>query len=385
MEIWNDKEALIKMEIDIDFILRDDLREWIFKEDENGKRYRERIWDKITEFGVENWFKAKGYPTNLDSVWKNRYCGGTETAQEEMMGGCYKAEEVSIEKRGYILWENYLPIDMWNDKELREDYKVGTKEYYDRIAEEEARVKKYDKKEKKKNEEIVKNEQDLTDIEKSNEQDLTDEKSNLSIGFDERGLYQNSSLTKPRNQLGSWSSGGGEVGKTNEEIMEKLLDFYRNNLKKPLSKEETPFTTTLDIKNCEVRISDEARAFLVLKGFDFKKFEEEEMKLKNSQVLATNEDLMKAKTFELMEKSMTKLRDECSAIRGYFECFLNRHKTNEKNPYFLKKINELGIVTTDLNKLKELYDSKANIYQIYYKKVYQMRWNTKCNDEYSYV
>jgi hypothetical protein len=136
-------KCIIQNIFDFD-IMRDDLREWIFKEDEIG-RYRERIWAKIEEFGVEKWFKAKGYPTEKTSVWKNRYCGTLTTMEEENKGNCATNEDSSLENKGYILWENYLPEALWNDKELSLSYRVGTKEYFDRIKEEEAHEKKYSK------------------------------------------------------------------------------------------------------------------------------------------------------------------------------------------------------------------------------------------------
>jgi len=123
-------------------IMQEDLRDWIFKEDLEGNRYRERIWDKIKEFGVEKWFKAKGYPTEKDSVWKNRYCGTLTTLGRQIIDIKWR----TIEDEGYLLWENYLPESIWNDKELSLSYKVGTKEYHDRIKEEEAHDKKYSKK-----------------------------------------------------------------------------------------------------------------------------------------------------------------------------------------------------------------------------------------------
>jgi hypothetical protein len=84
--IFKDKEGneiIVKDEvIDENFILKEDLRDWVFKEDSDGNRYRERIIDVIERIGVEKWFKLKGYPTDEKSVWKNRYGGGLRTLGE---------------------------------------------------------------------------------------------------------------------------------------------------------------------------------------------------------------------------------------------------------------------------------------------------------------
>ena len=117
------------------FIMKDDLRDWIFKEDKKGNRYRERIWELIEKIGDEEWFKLKGYPINSDSVWKNRYTGSLSKLGEE--SGLY------------LLWENNLPIDVWNDKDLFAEYKEGTKEFYEKREQENADDKKYNRKSKK--------------------------------------------------------------------------------------------------------------------------------------------------------------------------------------------------------------------------------------------
>jgi len=117
------------------FIMKDDLRDWIFKEDKKGNRYRERIWELIEKIGDEEWFKLKGYPINSDSVWKNRYTGSLSKLGEE--SGLY------------LLWENNLPIDVWNDKDLFAEYKKGTKEFYEKKEQENADDKKYNRKSKK--------------------------------------------------------------------------------------------------------------------------------------------------------------------------------------------------------------------------------------------
>lgn len=87
-----EQKVYTTQEIDI---MRDDLREIIFLEDEKG-RFRERIMDAIELFGITNWFKAKGYPISLDSIWKNRYTGDKDT--------------LAILGLNYCTWENYLPL-----------------------------------------------------------------------------------------------------------------------------------------------------------------------------------------------------------------------------------------------------------------------------------
>jgi len=102
-------------------IMRDDLRNYIFCEDSDRKRYRERIWDKIKEFGVVKWFEAKGFPTNAESVWCNRYTG-TETTLGEQVEGCNNAvrNENTLEEQGYYLWENYCPKELFDKCPLTE-------------------------------------------------------------------------------------------------------------------------------------------------------------------------------------------------------------------------------------------------------------------------
>lgn len=137
--------------IDSNFIMRDDLRDWNFREDDNGMRYRERIFEQIQKFGVINWFKAKGYPTNPESLWKNRYTGSIEELQEGVKQGL-------IEQgwNGLTLWENWLPVELWNDKELMDEYKKGTSAYVKRIKEEEEDKKKWEKIERNKLRKAVK-------------------------------------------------------------------------------------------------------------------------------------------------------------------------------------------------------------------------------------
>ena len=112
------------MIINEEYVLKTDLtelRDILFKEDEEG-RYRERVMDAIRAIGTTKWFKARGLPTEEDSVWKNRYCGTETTLKKEIegWGGNFKH---SIEREGYFLWENYLPIDIWTDKDLHAEYK----------------------------------------------------------------------------------------------------------------------------------------------------------------------------------------------------------------------------------------------------------------------
>jgi len=104
--------------IDNDFIMRDDLHEWIFIEDSEGNRYRERIMDKIKEFGIENWFKAKGYPLNEDSVWKNRHTASLTTLKDDIHQFDNEFRTGTFEEQAYYLWEHWLPLDIWNEKEM---------------------------------------------------------------------------------------------------------------------------------------------------------------------------------------------------------------------------------------------------------------------------
>jgi hypothetical protein len=91
-------------------------KDWIFKEDENGDRYRERIMDVIMkEIGVEGWFRLKGYPINPESVWKNRYTGSLITLNEDIHRFDNEFRTSNLESKGYFLWENNLPIEIWNE------------------------------------------------------------------------------------------------------------------------------------------------------------------------------------------------------------------------------------------------------------------------------
>ena len=131
--------------IDKTFVMKDNLRDWIFKEDSKG-RYRERIIKLLEEIGVENWFKLKGYPTNSDSVWKNRCTGSLITLEEDIHRFDNENRKGNLQEKGYYLWENNLPIEIWNDKDMNESHKKGTKEFYERKEEERANDKKYNRK-----------------------------------------------------------------------------------------------------------------------------------------------------------------------------------------------------------------------------------------------
>jgi len=111
-------------EFDTD-IMRDDLRNFIFCEDNEGNRYRERIWDKIKEFGVVKWFEAKGYPTEASSVWCNRYTGSEITLGEEVeRHNSAIRKENTLEQQGYLLWENNCPKEIFDKCELTETTKI---------------------------------------------------------------------------------------------------------------------------------------------------------------------------------------------------------------------------------------------------------------------
>jgi hypothetical protein len=141
-EIHKETKIHIGIIIDDKFIMRDDLRDWVFEEDEDG-RFRERIIDEIERIGVLNWFKIKGYPINPESIWKNRYTGSLGTLGEEIHEYDNEFKTGNLQERGYYLWENNLPIEIWNDKDLMEQYRVGSLEYTRRIMEEEKARKKY--------------------------------------------------------------------------------------------------------------------------------------------------------------------------------------------------------------------------------------------------
>lgn len=391
-------------------IMREDLRDWIFVgEDTEEGRYREKIIDKIKEFGVKKWFEARGYPTNPESIWKNRYCGTTETLKEDLTK-FNKQIDVSfdelIEQKGYYTWENSLPENMWNDKEMFEEYKVGTKEYLARKEQEEKDAKKYNKKPKSQKplfeEDEDEEDEDLdgeeefepsenygnskTTIEQIKKESIcpiivceevdgeikeVKEEMTSTFSVKSNGLVFDSLLYEER--IGNcWGSGH----LTEKDAMDKLLGFYKQILSKPYSEVDTPFTTNQKIENCKVTFTKEAKDWLISKGFDFSKFEEEEKKLRGSQQITTPELLAKAKTFELMEKSMDKLRKECWAIRAYFESFLDAKDLCGKRKSAIAKLIDLQIDYLDLNKLRDVYESKAKIFKLYYQKVHFMRWGT---------
>ena len=106
-------------------IMRDDLRNYVFYENELGHRYREKIMDKIKEFGVVNWFKAKGFPTNEESVWCNRYTGTETTLGEQVRGYTnHLRNDDTLEEQGYYLWENWCPKDIFDKCELTETREI---------------------------------------------------------------------------------------------------------------------------------------------------------------------------------------------------------------------------------------------------------------------
>ena len=128
-------EQINDLKIDKDFVLNTDLavlRELLLKEDSEGRRYRERIFDEIDKIGNNNWFKSRGLPINDDSIWKNRYTG-TEETLEGYQGSHLRVikEGLDVEKEEerkieIYLWENYLPKEIWTDKDMFEDYKLNT-------------------------------------------------------------------------------------------------------------------------------------------------------------------------------------------------------------------------------------------------------------------
>ncbi len=190
---------------------------------------------------------------------------------------------------------------------------------------------------------------------------------------------------KPKGEMGSsYGSWGWENLKndkpTTEKFMEELLDDVRSKVKLPYHPTiDGIFSTTLKRENILISFSKKAREYLEKKGFDFKKFEDELKKIKQTQ--ATKEDVKKSTTFDLMEKQVDKLKNECWAIKGYFEeCYFLPQAHRRFSNYHKDKLKELNIDTTDLNKLRDLYIKKANTYKIFYAKVYMQRHNEMPND-----
>ena len=158
--VWtngNEEDFLMKkkdMVIDLDFLKehKDNLKEWIFKEDIKG-RLREKIWDKIKDYGIEKWFKLMKFPIEEDSIWKNRYTGHETTLGEEISKyNHYDYVEKqhnrvgTIETKGFTLWESWLPIKVWDDEHLMDEYKVGTYAYRKKLLDKEENKKKEEKK-----------------------------------------------------------------------------------------------------------------------------------------------------------------------------------------------------------------------------------------------
>jgi len=613
-----------------EFIMRDDLHEWIFVEDKEGNRLRERIISQIEKFGVEKWFKVKGYPTDRKSIWKNRHTAHLIPLEEKIFAVENKpSNSDNFEAQGYYLWENWLPLSLWNEKaekDLMSEYRKGTPQYHERIRQEELdakKQKKYEAKKKKVEEdediefpddydenagedyETEQNEQ-IPQIQQYTEKHLirwkefieklcAEKNEKVEVWFDLSAPYdnevnvrlvnhncswncvafrfnhgkltaydsnfgggtsflwnleaekqeeeirkvmervfnkecetnrynldsegkphqrhifnigedfweigdlwkeedrellkaglKNGKLTKeqkvvksqielkykklreakdkkekelenitgkkhesfvdvlnhfdgnkekadeyannqkevvkgiieegidvermdfkvglmgtplqkqeltsnvehkmPKNQIGSSYSSGGDIGNTNEEIMAHFIDFYKNILQEPYYPEKNHFTTTLKIENVNIIFSESAKVFLTKQGFDFNKLDEEIKKLKATQRNATQEEIAKGKTFEIMEKTMSKIRDECYAIRGYFGSLFDKHnKSYNSREHYEKKMKELGLDTADLNKLKEIYESKAKIYKVYYLRVYEMRHGQKGDEQYANV
>ena len=111
------KEVVKDQIINEDFVMNDDLRDWTFKEDNKG-RYRERIIEVIEKIGVEKWFKLKKYPTNDDSVWKNRYTGTLITLGEEI----YKKEVITCGKIIRLLKYGTIKICLKNIRKEQKNF-----------------------------------------------------------------------------------------------------------------------------------------------------------------------------------------------------------------------------------------------------------------------
>lgn len=145
-----EEKRLRDLTITDDFIFREDLNDWLFKEDDFG-RYRERIIDRVEKFGVMNWFKKIGYPVSPESIYKNKYVGEESTLKEQVYHMCMQSQltqsfEIIFEDRGFYIWESWLPLEKWNDKELHEEYRVGSPAYLKKKAEQEKDRKKQEKK-----------------------------------------------------------------------------------------------------------------------------------------------------------------------------------------------------------------------------------------------
>ena len=204
----------------------------------------------------------------------------------------------------------------------------------------------------------------------------------------------NDCLERRYKELGSWSGCGDWVTLETKEDIDKLfsqlLDLKKRYCRKPYTSEscvnkgggEDLFLTDVNIKNTLVVFEEKSKDFLEKIGFPIEEFFKEFNELEQKQ--ATKEDIRKSKTFELMEKQVDKLQNECWTIKGYFEeCeFLIKRKGNYKR-YYTKKIEELGI-ETDLNKLRELYNKKAKQYQVFYSKIYFQRFGKMSEEEYTY-
>jgi hypothetical protein len=136
-----EEKRLVDLTIDDDFIYREDLHEWRFKEDEFG-RYRERIWDRTKKIGTAIWFENIGFPISPDSIYKNRYTGDLITLKEEVFHCCCVSEKEEpfdkiLQSHGFLTWESWLPLEKWNDKNLFLEYKEGTPEYLKKKEDEE--------------------------------------------------------------------------------------------------------------------------------------------------------------------------------------------------------------------------------------------------------
>ena len=126
------------IEITKEWVLNTDLDEiWNlrFKENSKEQRYRELIFNEIDKIGVVEWFKARELPIESDSIYKNRYTGTIRTLAEYMgehRSRSLKEGLMAIEQEREVveiyLWENWLPVEIWNDKEMFEEYKHKTEQ-----------------------------------------------------------------------------------------------------------------------------------------------------------------------------------------------------------------------------------------------------------------
>ena len=186
----------------------------------------------------------------------------------------------------------------------------------------------------------------------------------------------------------SWGSDYWDIEDENnslDKLKEKIVSFVKNNALKPYHPElEGIATQKLKRENVVISFSKKARKYLTSIGFDFNELEKELKKIKQRK--ATKEDINKSKQFKVMEETLNKLQNDCYAIRGYFDTPQNYLfiPSYVKKDYYTDKLKDLEIDTSDLNKLRELYNKKAGLYKKIYMKVYKIRWGEETDEKNAY-